>query len=189
MVDVAVAVQPRARERTDLVSARGVTPGRVRAGHRPSRRQRRPARAAAGAGSAAAVGAAPVVAAAAPADRGAAARRRAVRALERGDNMILTPPLGYIELDRAAVQRARRADRFGRPPEGGLSGGGAVHHDAAEHGVDRDRRSWLERAGRPRRRGGGRRRSSASRPRTARSCTATDMREIECSLRLTLHLG
>ena len=44
MVDVAVAVQPRARARTDLVSARGVDAGRVRAGHGAPGGQRRRSR-------------------------------------------------------------------------------------------------------------------------------------------------
>ena len=41
MVDVALEVQPRARERADLVSGFGAVAGRVRAGHRPPGRQRR----------------------------------------------------------------------------------------------------------------------------------------------------
>ncbi len=41
MVDVALAVQARVRERTDLVSQYGVTPGAVRAVHRAPRRERR----------------------------------------------------------------------------------------------------------------------------------------------------
>ena len=41
MVDVATAIQPQARERIDLVRARGVEPGRVPAGDRAPRRQRR----------------------------------------------------------------------------------------------------------------------------------------------------
>ncbi len=41
MVDVALAVQPRARERADLVRERGLEPGELPAGHRPPGRQRR----------------------------------------------------------------------------------------------------------------------------------------------------
>ena len=66
--------------------------------------------------------------------------------------MTLTPPLGYVELTALLVQRPGGADRLGRPAEGGVSRRRAVHHAAAKHRVDRDRRSRVERARRPRRR-------------------------------------
>ena len=69
---------------------------------------------------------------------------------------------------RAALPRAGGADRLGRAAEGGLPGRRPVHHAAAEHRVDRDRRARLERAGRSGRRRGARgartRRPPAERP-------------------------
>ena len=142
MVDVAQLFQPRARERRRRAAARRRRRARrLRARHRAPRRQRRRPRAPAPARR--------------PAARAAAAGRacRCTRARARGwtppgwldelagrAHVRLTPPLGYLDVHRAAAQRARDAHRLRRRAEGGLPGGRAVR-DAARHDrVGRDGR-------------------------------------------------
>ena len=154
MVDVALAVQPRARERIDLLAAHGVEPGELRARDRaPGRQRRRSGAAASGSSSCCWRCPAAVVLPLHPAHpRRGSAPPDCSSGCERSDRLRLTPPLGYVELDGAALQRARRADRLGRAAEGGLPRRRAVRHAAAEHRVDRDRRERLERARRSRHR-------------------------------------
>jgi UDP-GlcNAc3NAcA epimerase len=142
MVDVALKVQPQARERLDLVRARGVEPGEyvLATAHRagnvddPVRLERlvnlllQVPR--------------PVVFALHPRTRRRLDAAGLLEVLERSDGVLLTPPLGYVEL--TALLR--------RSPEGGLPRRRAVHHAPRPHRMDRDRRARLEHADRPRRR-------------------------------------
>jgi UDP-GlcNAc3NAcA epimerase len=123
MVDVAAAVQAQARERTDLVSARGVTPGAyvLATAHRagnvdvPARLRSlvrlllsMPV---------------PVVL---PLHPRTAARLRDAELygmLDRGDNVIVTPPLGYLELNALLCHaRAALTDSGGLQKEAYLAG-------------------------------------------------------------------
>jgi UDP-N-acetylglucosamine 2-epimerase (non-hydrolysing)/UDP-GlcNAc3NAcA epimerase len=123
MVDVAVAVQPRARERTDLVSARGVTPGQyvLATAHRAGNVDL-PERLRALVALLLSVPA-PVVL---PLHPRTAARLRDAglyELLERGDNMTLTPPLGYLELNALLCNaRAALTDSGGLQKEAYLAG-------------------------------------------------------------------
>ncbi len=123
MVDVAVAVQPRARERTDLVSARGVTPGEyvLATAHRAGNVDL-PERLRALVALLLSVPA-PVVL---PLHPRTAARLRDAglyELLERGDNMTLTPPLGYLELNALLCNaRAALTDSGGLQKEAYLAG-------------------------------------------------------------------
>ena len=154
MVDVAAAVQPRARERTDLVRALGLQPGDyvlatahragnvddpVRLGQLVS-----PADLAPAAGPAAAASANRGTAALAPECSSGFAPRR--------DQAL--PAARVSRADRAAVQRQGGPDRLRRTPEGGLPGQCPLRHHASEHRVDGDRRAGLECARRPRSGGG-----------------------------------
>ena len=184
MVDVALEVQPRGPRSGPTSSRARRRAGRLRAGDRPPGRQRRRPGAAGAAGRAAAGDAVAGRAAAPSANPRAAGRRPGCSSARHASRVIVTPPLGYFELDRAAVQRPRGADRLGRAPEGGLPGRRAVHHAAPEHRVDRDGRAGLERARRPRSPTRRSTRSSASRPPSARRCTATATRANASSRRL-----
>jgi UDP-GlcNAc3NAcA epimerase len=123
MVDVAAAAQAQARERTDLVSARGVTPGAyvLATAHRagnvdvPARLRSlvrlllsMPV---------------PVVL---PLHPRTAARLRDAELygmLDRGDNVIVTPPLGYLELNALLCHaRAALTDSGGLQKEAYLAG-------------------------------------------------------------------
>ena len=123
MVDVALGVQPRARERVELLRERGVEPGAVRARDRAPGRERGRSRAARAARRAAAVGAPPGRAAAAsaypwpPADGGPARTAPALRAAA------ITPPLSYVELAALLCNaRAVLTDSGGLQKEAYLAG-------------------------------------------------------------------
>jgi UDP-N-acetylglucosamine 2-epimerase (non-hydrolysing)/UDP-GlcNAc3NAcA epimerase len=123
MVDVAMAVQPRARDRRDLVTARGVTPGEyvLATAHRAGNVDA-PERLRALATLLLSVPM-PVVL---PLHPRTAARLRDAELyelLERGDNMILTPPLGYLELHALLCNaRAVLTDSGGLQKEAYLAG-------------------------------------------------------------------
>ena len=154
MVDVALLFQPRARADDAPLREAGVSCGRVRAGHRPPRGQRRRPRAPARAGRPAARAAAGGRPPAAPAHPRAARGRRLAR---RARGRRAHPPdaaAGLRRLHVAALARPRGAHRLGRRAEGGLPGGRAVRDDARHDRVGGDRRRRVERAGRPRRRCG-----------------------------------
>jgi UDP-GlcNAc3NAcA epimerase len=108
MVDVALATQPRARERTDLVAARGVTPGEyvLATAHRAGNvddpeRLRVLVRL---------LRALPltVVFALHPRTRSRLVAAGLLDALEQSERVVLTPPLGYVELT-ALLCNARAA--------------------------------------------------------------------------------
>jgi UDP-GlcNAc3NAcA epimerase len=98
MVDVALATQPRARERTDLVAARGVTSGEyvLATAHRagnvddPSRLDLL-VRLLMGVPM-------PVLFAVHPRTRSRLVAAGLLEELERAEHVVLTPPLGYLEL-------------------------------------------------------------------------------------------
>jgi UDP-GlcNAc3NAcA epimerase len=123
MVDVALATQPRARERTDLVAARGVTPGEYvlatahRAGNvdAPSRLARLVAL----------LLAVPltVVFALHPRTRSRLVAAGLLGELERSERVVLTPPLGYLELTALLCNaRAVLTDSGGLQKEAYLAG-------------------------------------------------------------------
>jgi UDP-N-acetylglucosamine 2-epimerase (non-hydrolysing)/UDP-GlcNAc3NAcA epimerase len=123
MVDVALAVQPRARQRTDLVERYGVSPGAYvlitahRAGNvdDPVRLERlvelllalpRPA-----------------VLPLHPRTRARLAAAGSLAALEQASQLILTPPLGYVELSALLVHaRVVLTDSGGLQKEAYLAG-------------------------------------------------------------------
>ena len=143
MVDVALAVQPRARERHGPGLARTASSaGRVRAGHRaPRGNVDDPERlgrlvelllAVPRAGRAAA--------APAHARRGCVDARTARAPAASAAGSCVTPPLGYVELTALLCHaRAVLTDSGGLQKEAYLAGVPCVTH-AAEHRVDRDRR-------------------------------------------------
>jgi UDP-GlcNAc3NAcA epimerase len=123
MVDVALATQPRARERTDLVQARGVTPGEyvLATAHRAGNVDD-PARLAMLVRLLRAVPL-PVVFALHPRTRSRLVTARLLDALEQSDHVVLTPPLGYIELTALLCHaRALLTDSGGLQKEAYLAG-------------------------------------------------------------------
>ena len=156
MVDIALLLGPRAAARTEVLAAHGVEPGRFllvtahRAGNvdDPARLERLVALLEA-LPEPAVLPLHPRTAARLEASRAArAARRRRARAARAAARL--------PRVHRAAPPRPRGADGLGRRAEGGLPRRRAVRDDALDHGVDRDGRRGLERARRPRRRGGAR---------------------------------
>ncbi len=152
MVDVALAVQPRARERLDLVRRPGMEPGEylLATAHRAGNvdtaarlgelvellvHDRR-------------AGAAP----AAPADRGAAGRVRAARAARAArQSVTICEPLGYVELTALLCNaRAALTDSGGLQKEAYLARVPCITMRDA-HRVDRDGADRLEHARRARR--------------------------------------
>ena len=123
MVDVALATQPRARERIDLITARGLTPGEyvLATAHRagnvddPERlamlvRLLREIPLT-------------VVFALHPRTRGRLVAANLLDELERGEHVVLTPPLGYIELTALLCNaRAAFTDSGGIQKEAYLAG-------------------------------------------------------------------
>jgi UDP-GlcNAc3NAcA epimerase len=123
MVDVALAVQPRARERVDLVAARGLRPGQYllvtahRAGNvdDPARLRQLvelllalPEQ---------------VVLPLHPRTRDRLAAADLLSTLQAGDGLVLTPPLGYFELTALLCQaRAVLTDSGGLQKEAYLAG-------------------------------------------------------------------
>jgi UDP-GlcNAc3NAcA epimerase len=123
MVDVAMTVQPRARTRLDLLSARGVEPGGYvlctahRAGNVDA-----PARLEALVELLLAIPY-PVVFPVHPRTRARLREAGLDERLERGERMILTPPLGYIELTALLCNaRAAVTDSGGLQKEAYLAG-------------------------------------------------------------------
>ena len=122
MVDVALAIQPRARERTDLVQRRGVSPGEYllvtahRAGNvdDPARLERLvevllalPL---------------PAVLPLHPRTRARLTAAGRLAALEQAEHLVLTPPLGYVELTALLVHaRAVLTDSGGLQKEAYLA--------------------------------------------------------------------
>ena len=150
MVDVALLLGPRAAARADVLAAHGVEPGEYvlvtahRAGNVDD-----PARLAQLVALIEALPL-PVVFPVHPRTR---ARLEAAGLLDR---LPLAPAARLPRVHRPPAERARGAHRLRRRAEGGLPRGHPVRHAALDHGVDGDRRRRLERARRPRRRGGGR---------------------------------
>ncbi len=123
MVDVALTMQPRARERIDLITARGLTPGEyvLATAHRagnvddPERLGmlvrllgEMPL---------------PVVFALHPRTRSRLAAAGLLAELERSDRVLLTPPLGYVELTALLCHaRAVLTDSGGLQKEAYLAG-------------------------------------------------------------------
>ena len=177
MVDVALAVQPRAA-RARGRGARRAVPAR----HRAPRGQRRRPRAPACARRPAVRDALPGRAAAAPAHARAA---RGGRRCSTGSRRCvdLRPPLGYVDFTALLLRaRAVLTDSGGRA-EGGLPRRRPVHHAARHDRVGRDARRGLERARRPRRRRRAARARHARRPRSGPSSTATGARASASSRR------
>ncbi len=98
MVDVALEMQPRLRERTDLVAARGVAPGEyiLATAHRAGNVDD-PGRLAMLVGVLREMPV-PVVFAVHPRTRSRLVAAGLLEQLERAENVVLTPPLGYVEL-------------------------------------------------------------------------------------------
>jgi UDP-GlcNAc3NAcA epimerase len=123
MVDVAAAAQAQAREHTDLVSARGVTPGAyvLATAHRAGNVDV-PARL----GSLVRLLLSMPVPVVLPLHPRTAARLRDAELygmLDRGDNVIVTPPLGYLELNALLCHaRAALTDSGGLQKEAYLAG-------------------------------------------------------------------
>ena len=150
MVDVASTIQPRARTRLDLVSARGVEPGGyvLATAHRAGNVDV-PARLAALVDLLLAIPY-PVVFPVHPRTR---ARLRDAGLQDRLEGSEQSDPHAAARLHRAdgaAVQRPRCGDRLRRASEGGVSGRRQVRHPAIEHRMDRDRGAGLQRARRSR---------------------------------------
>jgi UDP-GlcNAc3NAcA epimerase len=123
MVDVALAVQPRARERLDLLTARGLEPGEYllvtahRAGNvdDPARLLRLVELLLALPG--------PVVLPLHPRTRDRLAAADLLGRLQAGDGLVLTPPLGYFELTALLCHaRAVLTDSGGLQKEAYLAG-------------------------------------------------------------------
>ena len=126
--------------------------GRLPAGDRAPGRQRRRPGAARAARRAARGAAAPVVLPAPPAHARPGSRPPGCSSgWRRPRRLRLAPPLGYLDFIALAAARARRPDRLGRRPEGGLPGRRALRDAARQHRVGGDGRRRLERARRPRR--------------------------------------
>ena len=129
-----------ARESDALVALRGAA-GRVPAGDRAPRRQRRRSRGAGAAGASCWRRCR-----CPPCSRCIRARTRGWRRpacaarLERREGLQLLAAARVPRLPRAAAPLGRGADRLGRRAEGGLPARGAVRHAARDDGVDRDRR-------------------------------------------------
>ena len=147
-----------ARRRAGPLPARDRPPRRQRRRPGPARAARRAARGAARARRLPA----------APAHRGAAGGLRPARAARRRPARAARAAARLPRVHGAAPPRPRGADRLGRRAEGGLPRGRAVRDDALDHGVDRDGRRGLERARRPRRRGGARGAAARARPPSGR---------------------
>jgi UDP-N-acetylglucosamine 2-epimerase (non-hydrolysing)/UDP-GlcNAc3NAcA epimerase len=123
MVDVALATQPRARERTDLVKALGLTPGEyvLATAHRAGNVDD-PARLALLADLLCAVPL-PVVFALHPRTRSRLESAGLLDRLERSERIVLTPPLGYLELTTLLCHaRALLTDSGGLQKEAYLAG-------------------------------------------------------------------
>ncbi|MGZ4227877.1 MAG: UDP-N-acetyl glucosamine 2-epimerase, partial [Solirubrobacteraceae bacterium] len=123
MVDVASTIQPRARTRLDLLSARGVEPGEyvLVTAHRAGTVDV-PARLAALVDVLLAIPY-PVVFPVHPRTRTRLRNAGLDERLRRGDRMILTPPLGYIELTALLCNaRAAVTDSGGLQKEAYLAG-------------------------------------------------------------------
>jgi UDP-GlcNAc3NAcA epimerase len=143
MVDVALEVQPRARERVDLVHARGVAPGDYvlatahRAGNvdQPDRLQRLVELLLSVPG--------PVVL---PLHPRTEARLREAGLLERlagGDGVVITPPLGYLELTALLCNaRAVLTDSGGLQKEAYLAGTKCVTLRPSTEWVETVQHGW-----------------------------------------------
>ncbi len=151
MADVSLAFRPIAEERSHALAEHGLEPGGylLATAHRagnvddPERLERL------------------VVAA-----RGAAAARASCRShprtaarleaaglrerLDAARQVLVLPPLGYLDFMQAGHARPRGPHRLRRRPEGGVPARGAVRDAARDHRVGRDRRRRLEHAGGPR---------------------------------------
>jgi UDP-GlcNAc3NAcA epimerase len=123
MVDVALEVQPRARERVDLVRARGIVPGEYvlatahRAGNvdRPDRLQRLVELLLSVPG--------PLVLPLHPRTEARLCQAGLLERLARGDGIVITPPLGYLELTALLCNaRAVLTDSGGLQKEAYLAG-------------------------------------------------------------------
>ncbi len=145
MVDVALSVQPSARERIDLVRAHGLAPGEyvLATAHRLG--QRRPARPARARWSSCSW---PVPhPCCCPLHPRTHARLRAAGLLERlqrSERLTLTPPLGYVELTALLCNARGGVHRLRRASEGGLPGRRALHHAAQQRpsGSRRSQTGW-----------------------------------------------
>jgi UDP-N-acetylglucosamine 2-epimerase (non-hydrolysing)/UDP-GlcNAc3NAcA epimerase len=123
MVDVALATQPRARERTDLVKALGLTPGKyvLATAHRAGNVDD-PARLALLVDLLCTVPL-PVVFALHPRTRSRLESAGLLDRLERSERIVLTPPLGYLELTTLLCHaRALLTDSGGLQKEAYLAG-------------------------------------------------------------------
>jgi UDP-N-acetylglucosamine 2-epimerase (non-hydrolysing)/UDP-GlcNAc3NAcA epimerase len=123
MVDVALATQPRARDRTDLIEAFGLTPGDyvLATAHRAGNVDA-PGRLALLVDLLCAVPY-PVVFAVHPRTRSRLVAAGQLDRLERSDRIVLTPPLGYLELTALLCHaRALLTDSGGLQKEAYLAG-------------------------------------------------------------------
>ncbi len=123
MVDVALEVQPRARERTDLLAARGVTPGEyvLATAHRAGNVDD-PERLARLVGLLRELPVTTVLALH-PRTRSRLVAAGLLDELERSERVVLTPPLGYIELTALLCNaRAVLTDSGGIQKEAYLAG-------------------------------------------------------------------
>jgi UDP-GlcNAc3NAcA epimerase len=123
MVDVALKIQPRARDRTDLLAARGATPGEyvLATAHRAGNVDD-PGRLAMLVELLLALPL-PVVLALHPRTRSRLAAGGLLDELERSDHVVVTPPLGYIELTALLCNaRAVVTDSGGLQKEAYLAG-------------------------------------------------------------------
>jgi UDP-N-acetylglucosamine 2-epimerase (non-hydrolysing)/UDP-GlcNAc3NAcA epimerase len=123
MVDVALGLQPRARERTDLLSARGLTPSRyvLATAHRAGNVDD-PCRLALLVGLLREMPIT-VVLALHPRTRSRLAAAGLLDELERSERVVVTPPLGYIELTALLCNaRAVLTDSGGLQKEAYLAG-------------------------------------------------------------------
>jgi UDP-GlcNAc3NAcA epimerase len=143
MVDIALAVQPRARERTDLVEARGLAPGEYllatahRAGNvdRPERLERLvellrslPA---------------PVVLPLHPRTRARLDEAGLLERLTGSDRVVVTPPLGYLELTALLCNaRAVLTDSGGLQKEAYLAGVRCITLRPSTEWVETVERGW-----------------------------------------------
>ena len=131
-----------ARDAPTLSRAYGVDAGEYLLADRPPRRQRRRSRRGCARWSSCSPRCPmPVVLPLHPRTRGAAAATPGCTSRSSARQRASSPPpLGYLEFSALLCQRARRADRLGRRPEGGLPCRGAVR-DAASRAPSGSRRS------------------------------------------------
>jgi UDP-N-acetylglucosamine 2-epimerase (non-hydrolysing)/UDP-GlcNAc3NAcA epimerase len=143
MVDVALATQPRARDLTDLVSARGLTPGHylLATAHRAGNVDD-PARLALLVDFLREMPL-PVLFALHPRTRTRLVAAGLLGALEQSEQVALTPPLGYIELTALLCNaRALLTDSGGLQKEAYLAGVPCVTLRSTTEWVETVQRGW-----------------------------------------------